>query len=103
MLGRSRWLMSGSVAARQTTVDGLSVRYYSEPMETIGAAELKQKCLALLDRIGPEGLVITKHGKPVAKLVPISSVSAELIGSLEGKVRVRGDILSTGLEWSAES
>jgi len=72
-------------------------------METIGATEFKQKCLALLDRIGPEGLVITKHGKPVAKLVPVGSESAELIGSLAGKIEVRGDILTTGLEWDAES
>lgn len=72
-------------------------------METIGAAEFKQKCLAILDRIGPDGLVITKHGKPVAKLVPVSSGSAELIGSLAGKIEVRGDVLSTGLQWNAES
>jgi prevent-host-death family protein len=72
-------------------------------METIGATEFKQKCLALLDRIGPEGLVITKHGKPVAKLVPVGSGSAELIGSLAGKIEVHGDILTTGLPWDAES
>jgi len=72
-------------------------------METIGAAEFKQKCLAILDRIGPDGLVITKHGKPVAKLVPVSSGSADLIGSLAGKIEVRGDVLSTGLQWNAES
>lgn len=72
-------------------------------MESIGATEFKQKCLRLLDRVGPEGIVITKHGKPVARLMPVESGSAELIGSLKGKLRVTGDVLSTGLRWDAES
>jgi prevent-host-death family protein len=72
-------------------------------METIGATEFKQKCLAILDRIGPEGLVITKHGRPIAKLVPVGIGSRELIGSLAGKIEVRGDIESTGVRWDAES
>jgi hypothetical protein len=32
--------------------------------KTIGAAQFKQQCLALLDTVGPDGPVITKHGKP---------------------------------------
>jgi 2-polyprenyl-3-methyl-5-hydroxy-6-metoxy-1,4-benzoquinol methylase len=31
-------------------------------MSKIGASQLKQECLAILDRLGPEGIVITKHG-----------------------------------------
>lgn len=72
-------------------------------MKEIGATEFKQKCLRLLDRVGPDGIVITKHGKPVARLMPMESESADLIGSLKDKVRVKGDILSTGLRWDAES
>ena len=72
-------------------------------MESIGATEFKQKCLRLLDRVGPEGIVITKHGKPVARLMPLEAGSAELIGSLKGKLRVKGDVQSTGLRWDAES
>ena len=72
-------------------------------MSTIGATQFKQECLAILDRLGPEGIVITKHGKPVAKLVPIETESASLIGSLAGKIRVHGDLMSTGLRWDAES
>lgn len=49
---------------------------------------------AILDRLGPEGIVITKHGKPVAKLIPIQTESAALIGNLAGKIRVRGDLLT---------
>jgi antitoxin (DNA-binding transcriptional repressor) of toxin-antitoxin stability system len=57
----------------------------------------------LLDRVGPEGILITKHGRPVAKLVPIATESAALIGSLKGKLIIKGDIRSTGVKWDAES
>ncbi len=68
-------------------------------MKTIGAAKFKEQCLALLDDLDRDGLVITKRGKPVARLLPFDQEHAELIGSLRHKVEVRGDILSTGIEW----
>lgn len=69
---------------------------------TIGAAKFKEQCLALLDSVGPEGIVITKHGRPVAKLVPIEAESRELLGALSGRLEIKGDIFSTGAEWDAE-
>jgi len=72
-------------------------------MRQIAAAKFKEQCLALLEEVGPEGIVITKRGKPVAKLIPVSTDSASLIGSLRGKVKIKGDILSTGVTWRAES
>ncbi len=71
--------------------------------KTIGAAQFKEKCLALLDSVGPEGIVITKHGKPVAKLIPILSESRELLGALQSRLRINGDVFSTGVSWNAES
>ena len=41
----------------------------------ISASKFKEQCLALLDRVGPDGIVITKHGRPEAKLVPVTSES----------------------------
>ena len=70
-------------------------------MKMIGAAKFREECLALLDDLGEDGLVITKRGKPVARLLPFEHQHAELIGSLRHKVEVRGDILSTGIEWDA--
>lgn len=70
-------------------------------MKTIPAAKFKEQCLAILDRLDSDGLVITKHGKPVARLLPISRSGEELIGSLESKIRVAGDIESTRVEWDA--
>jgi prevent-host-death family protein len=72
-------------------------------MKTVAAAKFKEQCLSLLEHVDPEGIVITKHGKPVAKLIPMAADSAGLIGSLKGKLRIKGDILSTGLAWNAQS
>jgi prevent-host-death family protein len=72
-------------------------------MKQIGAAQFKQQCLALLDELGPDGIVITKHGRPVAKVIPMGADSASLLGCLKGKLEIRGDILSTGERWDAES
>lgn len=72
-------------------------------MKQIPAAKFKETCLALLDEVDPEGIVITKRGRPVARLTPIAGNSSELIGALAGKVRLTGDLLSTGVKWRAES
>ena len=53
-------------------------------MKQIAAAKFKEQCLAILDEVDPDGIIITKHGKPVAKLIPIASESADLIGSKSG-------------------
>lgn len=72
-------------------------------MKQIAAAKFKEQCLSLLDNVAEEGLVITKHGRPVAKLIPIRAASADLIGSLNGKLKIEGDVLSTGVPWNAQS
>jgi prevent-host-death family protein len=72
-------------------------------MKRVAAAEFKAKCLALLDRVGPDGIVITKHGRPVARLVPAGAEHAELIGSFKGRLKIKGDLLSTGVRWKAQS
>ena len=70
---------------------------------TIAAAEFKARCLALLDDVGPEGIVITKRGKPVAKLVAIQPSPAQVIGSFKCKIKIKGAVKGTGLVWNAES
>ena len=71
-------------------------------MKTIGASRFKEQCLALLDRLGPDGLVITKHGRPVARVLPYEQDPASLIGSLRNDLKIKGDIMSTGVRWDAQ-
>ncbi|MDA8108988.1 MAG: hypothetical protein M0015_10205 [Betaproteobacteria bacterium] len=47
--------------------------------------------------------MITKRSKPVAKLVSPWTDAAHLIGSLKGKIRIKGDILCTGVRWRAQA
>lgn len=72
-------------------------------MREIAAAKFKEQCLAILEEVDPDGIIITKRGKPVAKLIPFGTDSASLIGSLRGKLTIKGNIMSTGVKWNAES
>ncbi len=72
-------------------------------MKTVPAAKFKEQCLALLNRVDPDGVLITKHGKPVAKLVPIPADNTKMIGRFKGKIKIKGNILTTGVKWDAES
>ncbi len=62
-------------------------------MKTIGAAEFKAHCLRIMDEVGPEGIVITKRGKPVAKLLPADELQSmkAFIGILAGRVFIDGN------------
>ena len=71
---------------------------------TVGAAYFKEHCLAILDAVTSDGIVITKHGQPVAKLIPIEATSGQWIGKLKDKIQIQNDdLFSTELEWDAES
>ncbi|GBD96045.1 MAG TPA: type II toxin-antitoxin system Phd/YefM family antitoxin [Nitrospirae bacterium] len=72
-------------------------------MKTIGAAKFKEQCLSILEKVDKEGIIITKHGKPMAKLIPVEIRSSDLIGKMKGKIKIKGDIMSTGLKWNAQS
>ena len=60
------------------------------------AGKFKAQCLALMDDVKETGepIVITKHGKPVAKLVAIDRKADDIFGFLRGKLKVVGDIES---------
>ena len=61
-------------------------------MRMISAAEFKARCLTLMDDVSStrETLVITKRGKPVAKLVPADKEGREFIGRLKGVIEIVG-------------
>ena len=72
----------------------------------IGAGEFKAKCLHLLDEVqqSRQEIVITKRGKPVARLVPLDEEPPAIFGRMKGTVKILGDIVGpTGEKWLAES
>jgi prevent-host-death family protein len=74
---------------------------------TMPAGRFKAHCLRLLDEVAQRRtpLVITKRGKPVAKLVPIDEKPVDLYGRMAGTVEVIGDIVAPldDLEWNADA
>jgi prevent-host-death family protein len=71
---------------------------------SIPAAIFKAECLKLMDEVARTGkpVVITKHGKPVAQLVPVPPQAESLFGYMKNTLVIRGDIVSsTGESWSA--
>jgi antitoxin (DNA-binding transcriptional repressor) of toxin-antitoxin stability system len=65
-------------------------------------SDFKQRCLSLLEGRDPEGILITKHGKPMARALPFDQDCAALIGALKGKVKVKGGLLTTRVKWNAQ-
>ncbi len=72
----------------------------------ISAGEFKSKCLKIMDNVNTyhEEVVITKYGKPVAKLVPYSEKQGKsLFGYMRGSVSCEKDIIEpTGEKWEAD-
>ena len=71
----------------------------------IKASEFKAKCLKLMDEVAENGeeIVITKNGKPVAKLTAYRERPKTLFGIDKGRLEILGDIISPiDVEWEAE-
>jgi prevent-host-death family protein len=69
---------------------------------SVNATEFKARCLRLLDDVNQSGqpLVITKRGKPIARLVPFGSERRSMRGAWKGRVQIRGDIVHG--DWTDE-
>lgn len=80
----------------------------SDPLPaTIPADEFKARCLAIMDRVAETGrqLIITKHGHPVAALVPFPPPTAdvpELWGSCRGEITVNSKVTGAEEDWISE-
>ena len=73
----------------------------------IPAGQFKARCLQLMEQVRTtrRPIVITKRGKPVARLLPMDEAPAgrEIFGCMKGTGAIRGDIVGpTGEEWHAE-
>ena len=72
----------------------------------MGAGAFKVHCLKVMDEVQKkrETIVITKHGKPVVKIVPADQNKDEIYGFLKGKGKITGDVVSPALtpeEWGS--
>ena len=75
-------------------------------MKTIAAGTFKANCLAIMDDVKArrETVLITKHGEPVAKLVPVNSDDDDIFGFFSDKGTIAGDVLEPALsaeEWGS--
>ncbi len=66
------------------------------------ATHFERHRLELLDELNADGIIVTKHGKPIALVLPYEHNDAELIGSLRHKIKIKGDISTTALSWNAQ-
>ncbi len=73
-------------------------------MKTMAAGAFKVHCLKVMDEVQAkrQAVLITKRGKPVAKLVPLETEKDDIFGFFKGKIKVTGDVVSPALtpeEW----
>jgi len=73
--------------------------------QKIAVAAFKAHCLGLIDEVQRQRkeIVITKRGRPVARLIPIDDERPVIFGRMKGTARILGDIFSTGESWEADS
>ena len=74
------------------------------PMKKMAAGEFKVHCLKVMDEVQSkrQSVLITKRGKPVAKLVPVEKEKDDIFGFYKGKIKINGDIVSPAFspeEW----
>ena len=63
---------------------------------TIKASEFKAKCLKIMDEVAESGeeIIITKHGRPVSRLMPYREKPKSLFGRGRGMIEIHGDIVN---------
>lgn len=70
----------------------------------IQAGKFKAECLKIMVEVQStkKGVTITKHNKPIAKLVPFEEKNLPLFGIMKGTMHIKGDLIQPiGEEWDA--
>ena len=75
-------------------------------MKTVPAGEFKARCLQIMEEVRTKRVtvLITKKGRPVAKLVPADEAADDVFGRLQGVLEIAGDVESPVLtpeDWEA--
>jgi prevent-host-death family protein len=73
----------------------------------VPAANFKAECLRLLDEVARDRrpIIVTKRGKPVAKLVPVDEEPIDIFGRMAGSIKICGDIVGPieDVEWTGDA
>lgn len=77
-----------------------------KPIETIAISEFKATCLAVLERVRRTGasIIVTRHGEPIAEVIPPSSTAEGWLGGMRGTATIVGDLVepvSDAGDWEA--
>ena len=89
---------------KETAEQPASSRHGAGRLREVPAGAFKARCLSLLDRVRDRGevYVVTKHGKPVARLTPLDDTQPESWGWMKGTVRSYDDLISPiDVAWEA--
>lgn len=98
--------------ARQRQTTQRAVRRTSERARdddtavSVPAAQFKAQCLSLLERVrqSRRPIIVTKHGQPVVKVVPLRTERRSIVGYSKGTLKILGDIVaSTGVRWDVDA
>jgi prevent-host-death family protein len=75
-------------------------RKVSRVSEGVGVADFKAHCLEFVENVGSKGAryVITKHGKPVARVTPVALHEKPLKGLFKEQITIAGDIVT--VDWT---
>jgi prevent-host-death family protein len=73
--------------------------------DVIAVSEFKTRCLEILEGLRNTGheLVVTKHGSPIARVVPVTTPRRALRGLMKGEMEIVGDIVQADFsnDWEA--
>ena len=77
-----------------------------KPTEAITISEFKATCLAVLERVRRTGasIIITRHGEPIAEVIPSSAAADGWLGAMRGTATIVGDLVepvSAAADWEA--
>jgi antitoxin (DNA-binding transcriptional repressor) of toxin-antitoxin stability system len=73
-------------------------------MKTLNVSDFREQRLQLLDGLPADGILVTRRGRPLAKITPVPTSCSDLIGIMKGFAsNSEDDFFSTGVVWDAES
>lgn len=98
--------MYESSKRRRASIREVAPAYGESPPGSVPAADFKTHCLQLIEQVRQDRseVVITRYGRPVAKLVPFEEAPSSMFGLLAGSVTGEGDLISpAGEAWEADA